>query len=361
MYTHREILRVADEVAEQLAATLPENGYWGFSTWTMIVPEILKHFSYALPQSDQIGPTWNYIDATCQGITGLRQFFDIRTHRPFVTKLKGIINCASSIQLCTLTAISASSLGPIGFAAAFGTTFLLSLDETIRQMRRMWSKEYFLMDSITELDKVSDLIQKEQDEIEKLRLENIPSYKLEKVLKIKQINLKELIKTQDKLKKIIEYILYVDIYESNKNKNKKQSVLMKVISNYSEVKNPDCKTYLENLKNKNKTVISKEKYGKVKKEVRQIKRDCKKACARAVSDTLIYGLAFTGMLFLCIPAMQPAALAIISTASFLFFIKNVEKIPKQLNHTCQFFKRISNHTPVNSPSIPREEIMRHTF
>ncbi len=324
-----DIQQIGSSVAASLAETVPETDYCFLFSYTVILPEIMEHLSsYSVPVPEQLGATWNYIDAACQGVTGLNQLFDDKTHRPVVTKTKGLLNLASSLQVITLTTISAPALGPIGFATALGVSFVLSLDEALRQMRRRWNKEYFLVDSLAHLDQTCKLIQNKTEEIEELQRQPGNEDQKKLALKLKQDNLRDLKVLKEHLHKSIEAKLDVDLYESCEKKS--PSTLQAITRKYAvpSDSNSQFKEYLDRLKIR--PTPSKQDYEKAQLQVDKDSQASKTACIKSASDSLLYGIAFTGTLLLCIPGMQPAAIALISIASALFFIKNIKKMARNV-------------------------------
>lgn len=336
-----EIVAITKEVAGKLAETIPENNYWAFSAYTLLIPEILSNLTtYALPQPESISSVWNQFDAVCQGFTGIQQLFDQKTHRPVMSKMKGVINIASSIQLATLTAIGATSLGPLAFAAGTGVSLLLSLDESFRQIRRLASPVYFVADSLAELNKLEDLIEQKQAALEKLQslpdlTQRTKSGKL--ALKLAQSSLDELVKKRNTIQEQITAKMDVALWEDKDKKEEEKSDLVKLIQGYNvRAFHNQCRSFVDGLKARKTPTET--QYGVAKKFDNYTKKKDRLTTAAAISDTILWGFAFTGMLLICIPGMQPAGVALIAAASACFLLKNSGKLLSKAPPIDRFFK-----------------------
>ena len=149
-----EIQTIVSGASHEFASALPENNYMAFSLYTMILPAVFSEISHiALPEPGALGPVWNYIDAGCSAIVGMNQLIDTQSHRPIATKIKGLLNVGAGAEIATLTALNFAVLGGPGFAGALAMGFLLSLDETVCAFARKYSFDYWLKDSLAQLEK----------------------------------------------------------------------------------------------------------------------------------------------------------------------------------------------------------------
>jgi|GEM_PF-7061676 len=349
----KEILKLAYSASGELAQALPETNYWGLAGYTLIAPEVLKYLTrFALPQPGAIGIAWNYTDAACQGITGIQQLFDTATHRPLVTKTKGIINLASSMQLLVLSSLS-TSLGPIGCAAAFGVGFTLSLDETIRHMRRLYSPEYFIVDGLAELDKGLELLQQHERELANLEKEYQQGQQLSKITQFIIDSKKETIHhLKEKCTKIQEQIkTKLDIDRYDHQSSQKPGPLTYLIQHYSQdqLKTSICRNFLESLKTR--SIPNSEQYYKALRKKAEIKNEIKSEFIHSISNTVVWGLAFSGVLLSCIPGMQPAGLALMVAASVIYFLKNKKEIKEKAKKLYHAIKKTGKDGGKQIPEI----------
>ncbi|HVY53315.1 MAG TPA: hypothetical protein VHA13_02230 [Gammaproteobacteria bacterium] len=345
-----EILTTVHHATKDFAETIPENNFWALSAYTIIIPQLLRECSrYTLPNANEIGLSLNYIEAACQGITGLDQLMDKTTHRPQTTRTKGIINLASASTVIALSAIGAAG-GPFGFALGLGVSFVLSIDDLTRQMRRWYNSEYFLVDNITALDKLEEIIKTKQKELEELKLAlPIPEKrnKIEKAAwELKKSTINSLLSSKEKLQQQIEVKVDISRYE---NQGPEQiSSLHEIIKGYKGSKTVECKVFLEHLQSK--PLLEAEAYQLAKKQDLAIKAECKEATKQAVSNSILWALAFTGMLLISIPGGQIAGIAIIAAVSVVYLAKNSKKIVENAQHTARFFNKLKD--PPESKSIP---------
>src|SRR5271156_6362455 len=101
--SYKHICDEINDKAVTFSNYLPEINYYGLSTYAFLLSHFIKELQGALPQPGGIGLFWGYSDAACSTIIGINQLFDKQSHRQRVTKLKGVTNIASGIQLATLT------------------------------------------------------------------------------------------------------------------------------------------------------------------------------------------------------------------------------------------------------------------
>lgn len=387
-----EARQIVVDTAAKIADGLPENHYWGFSAYTMLLPYIFKEvgLSLQLPQSALSGPIWNYLDAACSAVVGIQQLTDKTNHRAVTNKIKGAINLLNGVQLTTLTAVNFSLLGGPGFALAFGIGFALSLDETIRAIRRFESFEYWLKDSLSQLEKTDTLIKTLEKEITELRnilnSMNRGSSKHPKMAtwalehKIERLN--DLKNTKTSLERDVTVRLANKKYdEFSKIKMVGNTQLISqyidetgIISDFTKkLKTLDsCTTEHELDAKLNSTndlqIYSSAEFGKISKEVcreieKGIQQENKIKIQAAVKDNFIWGMAFVGMLLLCIPtpATQTAGLIIVGIASALYVAKNVDRLAKGITYLATKLKgffsesvieeKAKNEGDIISPSV----------
>jgi hypothetical protein len=133
----KELWRNRIEVGAELAHRLPEHNYWLLSFWTQILPAVISEIKNSISIQMQItGPAFNYLDAAASLVTGIHQLTDDNTHRPTTSKVKGSINIINASQLIILTSINLGALSSPAFAAGTAIEFLLSIEETVRAVRR---------------------------------------------------------------------------------------------------------------------------------------------------------------------------------------------------------------------------------
>lgn len=385
-----EATRTVVDTASQIADALPENHYWGFSAYTMLLPYILKEVGVALqiPQSSLSGPIWNYLDAACSAVVGIQQLSDTTNHRSTTTKIKGAINLANGVQLATLTAVNFSLFGGPGFALAFGIGFALSLDETIKSVRRFENFSYWLKDSLSQLEKTNALIKSLDTEITELKnsLSKFKSSQKPKMavwaLEHKLDRLHELRKTKTSLEKDITARLAHKKYEEL-SKPRAVGKKSKLITDYIHAtgidseftqklkKIDDCNTETRlnmRLKSHNEE-NGLRKLGSVidykracEKREKEIQGEEKAKIKAAVKDNFVWGMAFVGMLLLCIPtpATQIAGLAIVSLASALYIAKNADRIYKGISQLATkvkgFFSEPPKEKELNSDVISKPPV-----
>ena len=286
-----EIAAPGTAITNKIANSAPEFNYYAFTAATLVVPEFVKPVHQFLGQGGAfLGPLWNYLDALCSGITGVSQLMDGETHRPVTTKIKGTLNILSTAQLTALTVVNQAAmlapglLGGPAFAAAFGTAFFISLDESLRCIRRLTEPDYWLKDSEAKFAKLKTSIATLESEIAELGTQKLSSWG-KYALSQKEDRLEKLKATRDELKEDIESCTSVyDVEKAVTHRNQKP---------------------------------------KLTKEVRQ---KCLKELYNALANSLCVGVAFAGMLILCIPGAQMAGLVVAVAASTLYLIKHATQL-----------------------------------
>jgi hypothetical protein len=345
-----EIQAIATEFSSEFADKLPENNYWAFSLYTQIIPVILGEVtSFVLPQTSAAGPVWNYLDAASSAITGVNQLLDDTSHRPVATKIKGLVNMGTAGQLITLTALNFTLLGGPGFAAAFGAGFLLSLDETARAIGRKYNFEYWLNDSLTQLEKLAELkikLKKEMDLLQQAEGVLAASW----AYKRKKERCEKLASDQAELERDILFRVAAKRFECIEKSASSQSgmviqyegnaVIDKQLKARSEAFqqtgfmqdlhtiNNSLELYPNDLHKQG--LVSELKNACLpdmrKKREMEITKKCNDHVGSTVKDSLIWGVAFAGVLLACIPGCQLAALIVIGAASAMYLAKNSNKL-----------------------------------
>lgn len=365
--TKRELVAALGTTAE----TLPEVNYWAFSIFETVLSELCHVI--AKPGAG-VGIGWNAADAACQGVTGILQWCDETTHRPMVTKAKGTANILSGLQLGILTGISFSAYGAPAFAAAFGVGFALSLDDTCCAARRYLSTDYLIEDNIARLKKnvesmeiLNNEINEAQDQLDALVTERdnlsrkgipIPMklksgiWLLDKVITSKEKRLKDLGAQQRELQ---DETIFTFAAEKHKNKAYNHDDIINLIDeNFTDL-NVEFRDALEEIHNaeseESSQKISDIQYEPLSEpyrmnETQQVSlylnadtcsdkinvrnRRLLTTVAQEASNSLIWGLAFGGMLLSCIPGLHPIGAALIVVASAMFLMKHGGKLGKFL-------------------------------
>lgn len=370
-----EAIGVVKGAAAEIADAIPENNYWGFSTYTMILPSVLKEIGAAieLPQAGFTGPLWNYLDAACSAVVGISQLADKTNHRQVTTKVKGVINLLNSAQLTTLTAVNFSLLGAPGFAIAFGVGFAMSLEDTTRAARRLTSLDYWLKDSLTLLQKTMSQIKElktEIAELEQVILQNPKSTMTKWALQHKKARLGDKAKNdtglyalKTKLEGDITARLAKIKYDSFSSDSQSKTIDQYItVTGLSFSSNEKMKKFTEDLKqidicqskdDLNNRLSDSTHLGKYLKcnlrdpmrvcnnRDQQVRLQCKAELKGAVKNNFIWGMAFIGMTLICIPtpATQTAGLVIVSLASAIYLIKNAARIKSGI---CSLASSLSN-------------------
>jgi len=353
--TEEEVRLLIGTVAVEVADAIPENNYWGYAIATIILPEIFRGLSHTLSRhATAVGASWNYADAFMQCITGINQLFDEETHRPNATKVQGAFNVASSLQLSLLTLFSTSTFvaGPPAFAAAFFTGFVLSFDESIRCLRRWKDSDYWLKDSLAQLDKLEKLRETADRDLQefKERLRHKPH----EVGKMSNWALGEMEKrAKNYAEKIQELQSEITAYKSlephlagkitrtidketrrirHGEKPRKHPNTIKFLKDVNKL--PDLTRKPQNLLTKS----DRQKLQSYQATVDASKAKCKKEARVAMSNTAIWGCAFAGMLLLCIPGCHVFGVAVIGIASALYIVKNADRLVKKSKQIHNYFR-----------------------
>ncbi len=346
-----EILGETKSILSDTADVLSESTYSSFSLTTILLPALFKEISRDLattiPQSPLSGPLWCYLDAFCSAMTGLFQLLDDQNHRSVVTKIKGVANISSSIQLTVLTAVSFSALGAPGFALAFNVGFLLSLDDFLCAMRRKFSINYWMKDKYSELNHLNkNLIPKLQAEIAALAADD--KSKMAHWIRKRQCDRRrELLNRKKKIEEDILCRLALRKYDAffygaNVVEMKNISDFLTNKENAGHIDTNNFLTTLQPIihaENEETLVSSLKVQGMssiedssirlmLQKNENRIQAESQKQLNDALINTIIWGTASAGMLLLCFPApgTQIAGLILVSLASAFYLAKNANRI-----------------------------------
>jgi hypothetical protein len=382
-----EIHAVAKEFSSEFADRLPENNYYAFSLYTTILPVILGEISnFVLPTFASAGPTWNYLDGACSAISGVNQLLDETTHRPVATKIKGAVNVGNGATVITLTAMNFSLFGAPAFAAAFGTGFVLSLDETARAFARKYSFEYWMKDSLAQLEKLNAVkIKLEKDirllggaEAEAIKASSwARNRKRERLEKLeqdkKELERDILFRTAanhfEKVETAVEQTPVVTHHAD------RHAVIEKQLNACSEgFQQTDFVNDLRQINNcpADKSVFLKRQdlmpaLAKAsipetrKKAEREITKKSDKHVAASVKDSLMWGVAFAAVLLACIPGCQLAGLVVLGVASTMYLAKNFSKVCNVMKKGFNYFfgskKLAANEAKISE----KENLLSHQF
>jgi len=269
-----EFATLSANIALASANTAPEFYYYSFSIATLGLTRYVDSVKTFVEGGGGafLGPLWNYLDALSSGIVGLSQVLDKSGYRKNVTKAKGYINILSTVQLAGLTLaeqglqLTPGLLGGPAFAAAFGVSFLISLDECVRCARRLSSDVYWLRDSNAQLIKLT----KQYEDLDReIIFMPKPVGRLGKFAETQKLaRLKQLDGNIKKLKADIGVVTY----------------------------------------NTDKVALAK------------ITREAQKDLFNAMANSFYLGTAFAGMLLLCIPGLAPVGWAAVMAASAMYLI-----------------------------------------
>ena len=317
---------IADRIKEDIdwvSSAIPDNEFWALSIYTILLPAIFKEIGHIiLPEPQEIGIAWNYIDGSLCVIYGLYKLFNAHTHLTLVDKIKGLMNVGSGAQLLALTTISASVLGPIGFAAAAGAALVLSCIDWAHATRRSFDPEYWLSDSKAELNTLKDHIknlteqktnlEKYNDDVIGAMNESWRMYMLRWTLKKKEQRIESLEQRQIYLEKGIKHL------ETQKENNELLSFTP------------------------------------------EMQEQCLNERRKASFNTLIYSLVFVGMVLSCIPGMQIPALVFIAAATALFIWKYGPIIKEKLTAVKEKLTNMKKSDPKDDddPRLSTESTIR---
>ena len=337
-----EAVAQISEFTYSAADTLPEYNYWILSCATVLGPALLselRHVPTAFPYIETIAPAWNYVDGSCAVAVGLMQLTDNYHHRPLVNKLKGLLNCASGAHVITLSALNFAALGGPAFAMAGGIGFAISLEETMRRGRRKHDVDYWVKDSLAELDKINSVILPDLKK-QIAELEKIPAQQNGHVsrwaLKRKTARLNKYLEQKTEIEQALAHRLALRQHSSEDTEltpeqraqyaKELKSIETRLNPEADEVKKYDSATiaFLKKLKTDPEPFDITRSQQKEQEIIKQNANDFRDASC----NSFIWGVAFIGMLCLCfpIPGAQIAGFALIGLASALYLAKHGQQI-----------------------------------
>lgn len=296
-----EIETSTPELVSEGLADFSSTGFAFYGSFlNMVINEIT---TITLPGVSTLNnPMWNFGDAAAATLQGGKQLLDKNTHRPNVTKLKGVTNLSRGVGLAVVTGISTTlgvtaglALASQGIAGALGIAFLLSCDDVIVAARRRHDLDYWLFDSVEKWDKLNTtVIPHLQNEIQTLenslwvtRGNTVAIWSLEH----KKQRLAQLINEADEIKKDIHARVAV-------NKNAME-ILKKRYPDDSDPKSNRIQTSFMAF-----TPTYNE--GEAEEIEEKALSKCKQEFKKAVELSLFAGITFAGMLLLCFPGGQLA-------------------------------------------------------
>ena len=358
----QEVMNQMTDFAKAAADTLPDQTYWIFSSLTILGPAILSEIRHAdifLPESDFIGPLWNYIDGGCSVVGGLLQLTDKYHHRPIMNKIKGLLNSLSGTQIITLTAINFALFGAPAFGAAAGVGFILNLDDMVRVCRRHYTFDYWVKDSLAELDTINTIIipdlKKQIAELESIN-QNEEGKLTRWMLMRKKHRLEEFIEQKEQIEQdmihrfaLRQYsaIDEVDSATTKQHQNELRQFNRRIQDSLLQQNtHQDTHDFLKQLDSLGNEIISQDSiisfqhgsetktldFATCDKAEKAIAKRLKTDIFNACKNTFIWGIAFAGMLCLCfpIPPIQIVGLALVGLSTTLYLIKNIKQIGKGL-------------------------------
>ncbi len=275
---------LAEEI-EDVASLIPEVNFLGFSTYTILLAEVCASISVILPQSAMAVDDWGRIDASCMIVSGIGQIMQAKS-APIANRVKGATSILSGAQLYWLISIG---LGPIGFASAICVSFIHSLYDTAKTLRRIEDIDYWYKDTQNELDYLKT---------ESENIENSIAY-LKKQLEISP-------KTREK--KIFNWLI------DRRYRRKKE------IDSQIEQLNSLLQT--KDFDSDKKFALQEEMLGNL-------------------YNNLMFGTALVSVLLFFIPGAQIPASLLVTVAVSLFVYKNVPKIG-------EFFVAVVDYVNFNS-------------
>jgi hypothetical protein len=373
-----EIQAVVLGASREFASALPENNYMAFSLYTMILPAVFSEISHiALPEPGALGPMWNYLDASCSAILGVNQLLDTQSHRPVATKMKGLFNIGVGAEVATLTTLNFAVLGGPAFAAALGTGFIISLDDTVCAFARKYDFDYWLKDSLAQLEKLEALKAALKNEIFELTVAETAALG-RWVLNRKKERLAQMEATKKELEKDILFRVAAKRYERSEADLSLDDISTLVLRDSDaaiEARLNACghdiqqTKFIKDLRAINNWDMQKpltlarhdlvsefdNASDLVTREVRkqEIEKKCNAKIQHAVKDSFMWGIAFTGALLMCIPGCQLPGLIIMGVASAMYLAKNAEKIGSALKKGFSYFFGSAQNETNGAPNADR--------
>ncbi len=310
------------ETLNEAAWTVPEISYWSFSFYEIIIP-FLQARCYAInvPIPLKLDFSWSLIDGVASIGIGLTQIFDTETHRPWIQRIKGMINVTNGLQLILICALM-SPAAPMAFIVAALVDFILSLETLLHAYRCRYFFDYWLKDRVTELKKreselftinkeiapILDLLQKYPDQ------DSLLHQDLVWLIAQKQLRFE---KKASQIKQISEQIIvrltthqdYILSFQSSLGEH--DFVL-------STLKAP----HLNTLFTTNKAALA-----NARQEEEKMIQHLFDEYIYAAAESFIFALVTTGWILLCLSSSPqlPAVILIIITASF-YLLKNAVQL-----------------------------------
>ena len=319
IHNHGDLADTLHKAITWALDTLPTPAFWVTASVNTLIPFIVNQLddseSLPLPKT-AFAP---FLFGLCSLIAGGELLADNTSHRPNATKIKGVMLVLNSFQSLVINLTPAlGALTPPSAAAMIGVQFALSLDNTRQAVRRYLSEEYWLKDTYAMLDKNEERITALENEIKEIKeikgITNSTQQPSKNQLPSKQKKLQTLNENQTALSNdLITKIRYILITDPNQNI---ETILPKAVDKNSRWRESILAT-INNLSDFNQ------------KDIEQAHLNLAKKTLKAVEDstiqTLIWGLAFAGMVLLCIPGLQIPAAAVLVAAAAIYaanIIKN---------------------------------------
>lgn len=310
------------KTTNEIAWTIPEVSLWTFSSYEVLLPFLLAYSrNTAIPQFNRMDKTWNIIDGVASIGIGVTQFADDQTHRPLISKIKGIINICSGTQLLVLTAMASPAI-PFAFAAAAIIDFLLSLEPLLHSLYRCYFFSYWLNDSLKQLAKLEENLQKlstEKVEFVEWITEYEYNYEYNEVekrqigwiAKHKQQRFNAMAQEFDNLKRQI----YIRLH--NNNTPDAQLILTKYSFVFEDI-------------SKSSTVLA---VPNIEQEKIKITEELQHELYHHAGETFVFCLAAVGWTLFCIPGMQIPAAILIGITALLYIAKNASTLATYIQST----------------------------
>lgn len=278
-----------------ISELIPDINFSGFSAYILLLSYVCRELGHSLPESSFSENSWSYLDSVCNIIIGANQICNPK-HEPIANRVRGVVNMLSGSELLLLTTMG---FGPVGFVASLGAAFTCSLYATLKTYRRMHDTEYWHIDSQNELDYLKKELKKVKQEIEELKDEQ---------------------KSGANSGRIVAWLI-----------NKKEQHALEV------------------MKKCEKLSIEIENY---RLSPTDFSPDLNAEQANNLYNNLMLGTAFTGMLLLCFPGTQPAAMILIACAIGLFCNKHRPTLNTLLS---SFQSMVTNYNVDLTPAAVDED------
>lgn len=259
-----------------IAELIPDINFCGFSAYIFLLSSICKELGHNLPQDSFAADCWSYIDGGCSVIIGVGQIASPK-HEPIANRARGSSNIISGGQLIWLTMIG---LGPIGFAAGVGNVFVQSLYNTAKTFRRMYDVEFWYEDTQNELKYIQQEQRNIDAEIAQLRKDLDPN----------------------SANRMTNWLIKKKEYRKDDLIQKEALLNSHIKSHDDSISNNTC-----------------------------FKPSLQKELAENLYDNLMFGSAFVGMVLMCIPGAQLAAILLVGISVSLFLYKHRPRYGKEFS------------------------------